>query len=908
LPFIFVFHLDRQMVMMFRFWQMRLRFVGACCFAYALFFALCVTSRAQSSESGPTPQGLIAPPASTGNARFFWCRGVSNAGELDAYVAAGFDTLVVPLEWRTGDAGDETFAAPLALAREGAKRKLRIIYALPAAPSDVRGTRISAASPSYCAVWNTWAQGAISTLSNTPNLAGWMLPDDSRSLVSFDDGSFRRYLRAHFASIGALNARWRTAYDSFDSINTDDIAATVAARQNQTRGGGNDALPPLGTALPALTDANDGAGFHPASLFLADWKASEWSDLMAQWAATIRESDPKHLVFSGACPDYAQLLAMPEGVDVSTAAIGPNVAENDIVTGNPQALDIARHGQSHAAITQISLAGTPDLPPDALAQVLPRWMDAAIAHGSRGVAFSDFSDLKTSAPLGKTLTQTLKRIKAESQSEGSDAPVASFAVLLEPLAEGATLQMGEVPAPRGLFGFGEGLSSGEPSNLVASLRWGTAFGGADFLSPSDLSRADLSRYSTILAPQLLDCSPETASKLSDYVRGGGVLVADLGLGALQNGGSPDVLPPSLALLAGGVGPFTMHNAAFNVRGAQSHPLFPTWAKVLADRPGMTLSSGDGHDGTAFDGPTGFSAPPSEAGVLATGAAQGTLRANLSIARAGRGFFVFAPFHLWANWQPGQAGFDGFFGDLFARGANLAVPTDALTPFPSGTTFGTTRFPEVVNRATSLTFLNHSAGEGDAQNVSVQTTGTGDWLWSNALVRLDNSTDAPVGDARPAPVSAPDDLEKRARPLSLFTVVRAGERLVCHQRPISAQNLSGTGLTARINAETASSLALSVWGETYQIGVPMTGHGWEPLALDGQSPFRITVVDSRDGYRCPPGSRHRVLIQDVGAPASSYNKKSALTTQLVVADERGRLRIEWTGGTSQIQIAPDAARR
>lgn len=893
---------------MFRFSRMRPRFAGARAVACALLFSCCATSRAQSSESGPRPLGLIAPLASAGNARFFWCRGVSNAGELDAYVAAGFDTLVVPLEWRTGDAADDAFAAPLSLAREGAKRKLKIIYALPAAPSDVRGTRVSAASPSYCAVWDTWAQGAISTLSGTPNLAGWMLPDDSRSLVSFEDGGFRRYLRAHFASINALNARWRTTYDSFDSINTDDIAATVAARQNQTRGAGSDALPPLGSASPAPIDANDGAGFHPASLFLADWKAGEWSDLMAQWAATVRESDAKHLVFSGACPDYAQLIAMPEGVDVSVAAVGPNVAEPDIVTGNPQAVDIARHGQSHAALTQISLAGTPDLPPDALAQVLPRWIDAALAHGSRGVAFSDFSVLKSSAPLGKTLAQTLKRIKSDRQSNDSDAPVASFAVLLEPLAEGATVQMGEVPAPRGLYGFGEGLASGEPSNLVASLHWGTAFGGVDFLSPSDLSRADLSRYSTILAPQLLDCSSDSASKLTDYVRGGGVLVADLGLGALQNGGSPDALPPSMALLAGGVGPFTMRDAAFNVRGAASHPLFPTWAKVLADRPGMTLSSGDGRDGTAFDGPTGFSPAPSEAGVLAVGAGEGTMRANLSIAQAGRGFFVFAPFRLWANWQPGQAGFDGFFGDLFARGAGLAIPTDALTPLPTGTTFGTTRFPEVVNGANSLTFLNHSAGGQDAQNVSVQTTGTGDWLWSNAFARLNNSTDSVVGDARPAPISAPDDLERRARPLSLFAVVQAGERLVCRQRPISAQNLSGAGLTARINSETSSSLALSVWGETLQIGVPLTGHGWEPLAIDGQSPFRVTVVDSPDGYRCPPGSRHRILIQNTSAPASSYGKKSALTTQLVIADERGRLRIEWTGGTSLIQIAPDVSGR
>ncbi len=889
--------------------------VGAFCTLSCLW---CAPSRAQSSESGPVPTGLVAPRDTPTGKRFFWCAGLSKVAELDAYVAAGFDTLVVPLAWQSDENGDDdaAFAAQTALAKEGAKRGLKIIFSLPAAPVGMAGSRVSAGSPSYAAVWTTWAQNAVGKLENTPNLAGWMLPDDSRALVSFDDESWRRYLRAHFASVEALNARWNTNFADFDSITMDDVAALVASRassKSDSHSGtpyGTQALPQLG-ARTTSTLPLDEAGFHPAALFLADWKAGAWSELMTLWAATVRGADARRLVFSGACPDYAQLLAMPDGVDVSVSSIGPTLVENDIVTGNPQALDIARHAGTRSAIARVSLTGN-DLPPDAVAQLLPRWVDAAVAHGSRGVAFSDFPLLSKHPALRAVVSATLKRIKNER--DDPDAPVASFAVLLEPLAEGASPQLGDVPTPRGLYGFGEGLVRGEPSNLVASLRWGTAFGGADFLTPADLSRVDLNRYSTILAPQLLDCSPDTSQRLGDYVRGGGVLVADLGLGALQNSGSPSALPPAMALLAGGAGPFSLRDAQFNLRGADVHPLLPTWAKMLDARPGMSLSSGDGRDGVAFDGLAGFAPAPEGATVVATGSSDGRGRALLSLAGEGRGAFAFASFRLWANWRPGQEGFDPFHGDLLARGANLAVPTDALTPFPAGTELGATRFPEVVNRPTTLSFLNHSASSQEAQKLALDTTGTGDWLWSNALVRLSNASDLPLGATRPAPVEAPDDLEKRPRPISLHVVARAGERLVCRQRPVAVQNMAGGNVTARIDGENPAALSLSVWGDTLQIAVPIGGSNWQPLAVDGTTPFRATVVDSPDGYRCPPGSRHRVSVREFGVPdaatkpASGKNasKKGAPKDQIVVADARGRLRVEFSGGACQVQITPVAS--
>ncbi len=874
---------------------------------------ICAPVVAQN-ESAPPPANLVVPRAEAREMRFFWCAGVTDTKDLEAYVAAGFDTLVIPLPWRAAEDGalfDSNFAPQRALAVEGSKRGLKILFSLPASPEGLAMTRISADSPSYSALWTNWTQSAMNVLADTPGLAGWMLPDDSRALVTFDDGGFRRYLTTHFASIEALNARWTTGYADFDSVSLSDVEALGSAWKERVQSNVGDGLRPLAAA----SDPN--AAFSPAALSLAHYKAGAWQDLMVLWAGTVRGADAKRLVFSGNCPDYAQLISMPEGVDVSVAGVAPSVAEPDIVTHNVQGVDIARRGGTHGVVSRLSIEPRADLNAAAIAQLLPRWVDAAIAHGARGVAFDSFAALTRNPAMGDAVAKTLARAKSEPLE--SEAPVATMAVLLEPLAEGATLQVGPNLESRGLYGFGEGLVRGEPSTLITSLRWGTAFGGVDYLSPGDLSSVDLSRYATILAPQLLDCSPDTAQKLGDWMRSGGTLVADLGLGALQNGGSATALPPQMALLAGGTGPFELQTTTFNLRGAAPHPLLPTWATKLDARPGMVLSRGDGSDDTAFEGPVGFAPPSTGAVTVATGPTAksavvgGTAtRVALTLAPVERGFFVFAPFRLWASWRPGQTGFDPLHGDIMARGATLAVSSDALTPFPAGTALGSTRFPEIVNRATSLTLLDHSAG-GDLKNVVIDTTGSGDWLWSNALVRLLPPSATVFNGSRPAPIQNPDEFEARPRALALYSMTGAGQKVVCRVRPIAVQNLNGGTITAQIVSETAKGLSLSVWGNTQQIAPMNTGAGWQPVLSGGITNFRVSVVNSPGGYSCPPGSRHRVSVADFALPDDGAKPKggrkdknrSAAAPQIAIADARGRLQIEFSGAACSLKIEPDA---
>lgn len=914
------FHLARKMALTFSSLSSKSRWLAAG--ALCSLLVLTAPTLAQG-EAGPRPTGLIAPRADAANSRFFWCAGVADQGDLAAYVAAGFDTLVIPLPWRAGEDGtifDTSFGPQRALANEGAKRGLQILFSLPASPEGLGVSRVSADSPSYAALWTNWAQNALTALSDTPNLAGWMLPDDSRSIATFDDAGFRRYLAGRFASIEALNARWGMGYADFDSVSLSDVDALVQRWKERATSNGKKLLPSLRN-LPTPPDPS--AAFAPSALSLADFKAGAWKDLMSLWAGTVRGADSRRIVFSGTCPDYAQLLAMPEGVDVSVAGVAPSVAEPDIVTHNPQAVDIARRGGTRQCIAQFSIAPRADMNATTIAQLLPRWVESALAHGARGVAFDSFEALERNPALNDAVSKTLARAKTEALD--FEAPGCTTAVLLEPLAEGAVVHLGQNGESRGLYGFGEGLVAGEPTTLVASLRWGTAFGGVDFLTPDDLGSTDLSRYGTILAPQLLDCSPNTAQKLGDWMRAGGTFVSDLGLGALQNGGSASALPPQMALLAGGIGPFELRQSGFNLRGGVRHPLLPTWAKLLGDRPGMIVSHGDADDDVAFDGPAGFapfsptsSAVPVATGPSVAGAAEGYNTAPiaggadanrkgvmLSIAPVERGFFVFAPFRLWASWRPGQFGFDPLHGDILARGADLAVATDAFTPFPAGARLGLTRFPEIINRPSSITFLNHDAG--GVQNVALDTSGTGDWLWSNALVRMLPPSATLFNGSRPAPIGAADELETRPRALSLFAIAPSSQKLVCRVRPISVQNLNGGTITAQITEETSGKLGLKVWGPTLQISATMGGVGWQPIAPDGTTSFRVSVVDSRDGYRCPPGSRHRVLVTDFGIPApddKGRRKKNANPLQLVVADASGRLKVEFSGAACQVEVEPD----
>jgi hypothetical protein len=840
----------------------------------------------------------------------FWSDGIVRIADLDAYKATGFNLVVVRLSWTPSQTGEFSLAdlAPQrAFAQAAAQRGLMVVYSLPAAPSGFENTlRISADSPSYLTLWTAWVNNAITNLNNTPNLLGWMLPDDPRSLPIFDDIGFQHWIPRNYATTAVLNTQWGASFTDFADVSISDVETLAKQWQANKRDvSADDSEQKRLLAAKSAVDLN--LPFHPAALALAAYKWESYRDLLKAWASELREVDGgRHLVFSGRLPDYAQLLSQPEGVDVVLPNIVPGVTESDFATHNPQAIDIARRGGKFGALPMFTVRETALLPLSALNDLVGRWVSTARARGAVGACFDSWDNLKRNAGLQSTLAEKLSFLSRgrELQSWGSP-PTCTTAVLLAPLADGITVKVGDVSnqVSRGLYGFGDNLVQGEPSTLVWSLRWGTAFGGVDYLSPDDLDQSLENRYSTIMAPQLLSCPNEVGTALSNFVFNGGTLMADLGLGALQSGGRASAMPPQMVRLFGVPGVYEVNRASFNLTGVATHPMFQAWNPVISRYDNTVLTLGEMPGSKAFTGSVGYSAAMPVAQTLAQGtqitqnfgATKRVLRAPVTINDAGRGYAIFAPFQMWAYWRPGNVGFDGFHGDLWARGASLALATSSLVPSPALSIEGQTLFPEVDNRGSSITLTNHDAPGQQNKHASLQTTGTGDWLWSNAIVLLSNDWQSLLSSGRPAPIENPLEFEARPRPLALYTMLQAGESKSVQMIPIAVQNLSGGPLCAEVVKATSSEVEFNVWPNAGTIN--STDVAWQPT-LGGSATCRVTMHSMGDSYLMVPGSRHRVVITDYAKPIKKGFQK---TEQILAADEKGRLLFEFAGSACRIRI-------
>lgn len=886
---------------------------------WPLLLALCFVVNARAQESGPVtnPVPVAASARVLRGAPLFWADGLDSPDDLAAYKSIGFNTVVVRLNWDTAPGGNLAaldLAPQRALADAAAKLGLKVIYALPPAPKGEEfSLRIAGDSPSYNALWQTWAGGAIAALRDTPNLVGWMLPDDPRGLPLFDDAGFQRWIGRNYANIEVVNQSWNSSFGTLGDVTLGDAEA-LARNWARRKGEGGDVLPGLGTALGAATPGGNLA-FHPAALALGAYKWEAYRTLLSMWVGTIRGGDAGRLIFSGQLPDYAQLLSMPAGVDVLTPAIAPGVAENDIATHNPQSIDIARRGGKFAALPVFSAHASDALPAEAVADLCKRWMQEACARGAAGVAFDRWDDFKTNLNLRQATLETLSELQqSPSLALWNEPPVATTAIILTPLADGATLGFGPVAQGqrRGLYGWCQDLVDGEPSNLVWAMRWGTVFGGVDYLSPDDLD-GPLDSYNTILAPQMLSCSLENQTSLINYVGGGGVLVADLGLGALQNGGEVRDLPSGMKILFGVPGNYDVRPDSFNLTGVMPHPLLPGWADMMSKANSVTLTRGDGPGGTAFSGPLGFSIMTPSATVLGIGPQIGTktnggtfvLRAPLTLNESGRGAAIWAPFRLWNFWRPGHTGFNFFHGNLMSRGATLAIrpmtedTKNDIVPAPANAAEGITRFPEVVNRAGDVSFVNHDAPGQNVQLTSIETVGVGDWLWSNGIAQLSNASGSELTGGRPAPIPNPDPVESRLRPLILFSALAAGEMKTLHMEPVSAQNLGGGSLCAQILSHTKTGLELNVWPDAQGVLPSPTGDEWQTIpGLAGR--FRVTVYSSFDGLTLRPGSRVRALMTSYNLTTNKKNNAKN-SQQIVTVDAQGRARFEFEGSACRIQI-------
>jgi hypothetical protein len=524
---------------------------------------------------------------------------------------------------------------------------------------------------------------------------------------------------------------------------------------------------------------------------------------------------------------------LPPEVDVSVPDLQPEWAEADVVTHNPQAVDIARRGGRFRAVPMFATSSSTALPKELLPRLVGPWCETALLHGASGFGFSSWPDLAANEPLRNAVQSTLQRLQRPPLAAlWSTRAIVTAAVVLTPLADGHTLAGGPPSwseGPRGLYGFGENMVSGEPSNLAYTLRWGTMFGGVDYLSPDDIveeaadetrptsfgapgmapSHSALTRYNTVLLPQALSVSPEVSKALTGYVVQGGVVVADLGLGAAQSSGQALTMPPALSALFGLPPAVTISTAWFDLQAQAATPLFPTWSRN-ADGDNAPLSAGSSPDEVAFQGPAAYfalplptntiviaAAPPTNVTTAITmaGASTRQLHSVLSLHPVGVGAAVFAPWQLWNTWRADHFGFSTFHSDLLMRGAGVAVLTaPAFVPAPGPAIGGGAPLaPEIVNYPNAIALVNHqpppvqlapvpadvttrssaqmppstahNSTSPDAaettppalQHTAVRTSNAGDFLWSEAIVvylPLDSDSGAglPLATGRPSPVN------------------------------------------------------------------------------------------------------------------------------------------------------------
>ena len=925
----------------------KLRFLRHDLTLMALGCALCACSHAQeqapngAATNAQTPNnsastspldgrdmapvvGAVPIPVSAAQLRgapLFWASDITDVNDLPAYKSLGLNTVVVRLGWEgePNNLAALDVAAQRAFAQAAARAGLKIIYALPPAPKGTEfQMRIAGDSPSYNLLWSSWASNAINSLRDTPNLTGWMLPDDPRSLPVWSDEGFRRWIGRNYATINVLNTQWGTGYGDLNDLTIGDVDALAQRNRGAVAAEGANALGQLGTTEnPTIRNP----AFHPAQLALAAYRWEAYRQLLVSWIGVVRGADAKHLLFSGAMPDYAQMLSMPAGVDVMLPTVAPGIAENDIVTHNPQSIDIARRGGKFAALPVFSVRDDGSVPKEALPELSKRWMQTACARGAVGVAFDSWPALKNDLDLRQSITEKLRSLNNASNAPlWGEAPVATTAVVLAPLADGATVNYGpiELGGKRGLYGWGENLIEGEPSNLVWGLRWGTAFGGVDYLAPEDLNEAPLELYNTILAPQMLDCSLENQTALTNYVTNGGVLVADLGLGALQSGGQVGILPPAMSLLFGVPGSYSVRPVSFNLKAGAQHPLFPLWNRKIQMSSKVTLTQGDALGRAAFAGPVGFSLVNPAATVVGVGPQIGTGVANgraamwsapLTVNEAGRGTAIFAPFRMWTNWRPGHTGFDEFHGGLMSNGATLAINGNALgrifdvMPSNANTAEGITRFPEIVNRPLDVTFIDHDAPGQPLQLASVETTGTGDWLWSGGITQLPNAQGVALTGGRPAPIENASSFESRTRPMGLFAAVAPGEMTNLRMEPISAQNLNGGPLCGQVMFNTRAGAEVYLWPNASQVQADATNSVWQPIPSI-PAKVRLTVCSSPRGVSWAPGTRVRATITSFSVVQSKKGDKLNTNTseQFAVVDARGRATWELEANSVRVQIA------
>ncbi|UCC67469.1 MAG: beta-galactosidase [Armatimonadota bacterium] len=441
-----------------------------------------------------------------------WARGLENVGDLDQYVALGFNTAYVLLQ-ATSEHDLQTFAA---LAAEAETRGLMVVAALaPSALLDEEGTElaIDPQSEQYAAAVTEFVAKAAEAVGERSALIGWSVEAVPPEQVIWNDEGFLGYLGEWYSSLAAVNNSWGTEFGDWEEITTGGVQDI-----DQTKPGG------LGRA----------------SVDFAYYREAAYADVLSLWAGAVRRADPGRLVFASALTDYRSIISARPDFDGMVLNTYPSFAEAEWRTHNVHAVDIARRANEFAVVQTLEVgAGTN-------ANSLATWAYLALHHGAAGVAFSSWVVVRDSQVLKDALAELSRAVRESAWFPAQPRPRA--AILYEPFGGGG-MRNGQ-----GLYGYLDGFAPNEPGAIFGLARDGTRFGQFDVLALESLTGAGLNHYGVIIAPMALYLPEEAQLALHNFVMAGGVLVADAGIAMYQADGIvtsvPDVMNQLLGLRFG----------------------------------------------------------------------------------------------------------------------------------------------------------------------------------------------------------------------------------------------------------------------------------------------------------------------------------------------------------------------
>jgi len=438
---------------------------------------------------------------------FTFVYGLDRGGSLADLKAFGVNTLYIDLQ-PVEVSNLEPVRRQIA---EASAAGYEVIVGIPT--TTFEALRISPHSDAYVRAVCRQIDTVVTALRNEPGISAWATGHSLEKFISYRDEDFEQFLQIRYGSLESLNRYWNAHYRTWKDI-----------RERS-----------------ALELHPEGAfAFGRPAVDAADYRVEAFRKVMELWARRVKSLDSSRPLLTGRMTLYSSIAAVPGEYDVMVVSMPPDIISRnyprhgDAATHNVEAVDLARRGGRFDVITvlRMPLAGEPGY-----AGGLRDWVLEAHMHGACGVGLENWQRFAENPGIKSHTLRPLA--EAWPQVDFSGAPRPTAAIVYSPYAEGYQI------AGSPLYGHIKGFGNGEPSNLMYSLRMGTCFGLLDYLTGDDLEDANLDRYGVIIAPAALGVSEKQCRVLAEYVRSGGALVADLGLG-LHYTGSWLHLPDPLA--------------------------------------------------------------------------------------------------------------------------------------------------------------------------------------------------------------------------------------------------------------------------------------------------------------------------------------------------------------------------